>query len=293
MLRRHRALDIEMVSFQSTKAFMDIQGLFLKLMASVKHAGSAIRRATLWLYHAPARCGVLVIHAIGVAIEQIKVIILFAIKVALLCGAGLLTLLIAFLAYKAYKSYQARQDYRNIEDEPAQGSFQIQEAERRRMIHEHRRRQEHQRQEEDRRKHSAEQQRKAEETREEERNRKQDEERRRRLQQALCAQERLEQYNQWMIKCNRFFETESGEIPQPPSWPCSIGRCTEDRQLNACCHNLEWMFRATRKSKKELREERDRWHPNNAIFSRHDKSQPASERMATEITQVLQSLVDE
>lgn len=250
-----------------------------------------ISDVVLWLYYAPSKFIGLVTRTSSLVLRRIKALTVFCARAVLICGAGFLaitsTYVIAHLAYRSYRSYQAKQYLRGIEETRAQRRIQIQEEQNRQWEQEQRRRDEEARSEELRnlRQRAAERKREAEE-----RVRLQEQERQRRREEALREQYRLEDlrlYNRWKTACDSVFDAGSGELPEPPFWPCSEISCQEVRQLRACRHNFERLFSATGNTQQTLRSELLRWHPNRAIFH---KLQPGSERMATEITQAIASL---
>lgn len=285
------------VNLAHSQSIQGMQDFVTRIAAFLRRTGLAIGRAAQWIYHAPAKYALLLASAISGAVQWVKTAVILVFRTAVLCGIGLLGLLLAVaisrLACKAYLQYREQQKILALERGQAQRRTQIQEEQGRRAREQQRQHQEEIRQEEVRRQIAAEHRRRAEEARNTEaRKRMQEEERERRLKDAARTQQRLEDmklYNQWKTACDKVFEAASGRLPEPHSWPCSETWCKEDdRQLTACRHSLERLFSSTGDLQHTLQEERRRWHPNRAVFHRLQKS---DERMATEITQIIHNLL--
>jgi len=100
-------------------------------------------------------------------------------------------------------------------------------------------------------------------------------------------QEAARQYAEWKAKCNNFFKSDTGDIPEPPHWPCEEPSCQRRRLLKACQHSLEKLFASGGRLDEILKEELRRWHPDRAIFRRRGERHVA---IAEEIAKTIGSL---
>lgn len=272
----------------------DIKTLFIRLASGVVRFGIAIRDAARWIYNAPSALLQLLKHVV----QRVISIALFTGKIVLFSLAGSLafvaTLALLRLAFNAYRLRRKKLQLQHLEQDRmrnrllAEVLHQEREEAWQRSLQERRRRE----QEADRRR-AEEQALKQEQARKAESYaRAQREEQCKRQDNAQRAQQKLEDrrlYHRWRAACDVVFGAGSGSLPEPPSWPCSQASCQLKRRLKACPHNLERLFSANGNLQQTLQDERKRWHPNRPIF--HKLRSDSAEKMATEISQVIQSLM--
>lgn len=82
----------------------------------------------------------------------------------------------------------------------------------------------------------------------------------------FSRQEAARKYAAWRHKCDLFFASNSGNIPDPPHWPCDEVGCQSPRLLKACQHSFEKLFASGGRLEEVLREELRRWHPDRAFY---------------------------
>jgi HD superfamily phosphohydrolase len=95
-------------------------------------------------------------------------------------------------------------------------------------------------------------------------------------------------YESWNNASEIFFSNASAPFPRPPPYTCNKKRCIKAERLGNCHHGIEILLKGSGKySKKWLKTERLRWHPDK--FAK-DKQEHISE--AQEMFQMIQRLID-
>lgn len=102
--------------------------------------------------------------------------------------------------------------------------------------------------------------------------------------QEYSRQEAARKYAAWRRRCDLFFASGSGDIPEPPHWPCKEVGCQSPRLLKACQHSFEKFFVSSGRLEEVLGEELRRWHPDRAFFRRLGERHVA---IAEEITKII------
>lgn len=119
------------------------------------------------------------------------------------------------------------------------------------------------------------------------RQRKEQQARREAAAKVFAQREAAKKYAVWKENCDKFFASKTGDIPEPPYWPCSEPSCQSPRLLKACRHSFEKLFGSGDRLQEVLKEELRRWHPDWALFRRLGERHVA---VAEEITKTIGSL---
>lgn len=100
-------------------------------------------------------------------------------------------------------------------------------------------------------------------------------------------------YGQWLGQCEALLSCleNMNRFPDPPFWPCTL-QCKSSKDLRACHHTIERLYRASGKPFQELlKQEVRRWHPDK--FSKCPKSSlMIIQAKAAEMFKIIQGLIE-